>query len=445
MFWFKLLSGRLSWSQAGEFFLSLFAFFVQGQNAQTVAYQREELGKDIYLLFQRDSTLYGRIQKGKNLEKISSRAMRIPAELLAGGIFSQINPDGGDFGRGSALTADFFQVTSVYFAQATEWSKLAEVATDSDQKAVAPAAKRNLEAAVKQIRTNIEALLNTDGSGTLDTVVSVAGNVLTVNNANQFYDNQPFQVFPSLGGVSRGNLQVLSVDANSKQITLTTSAAAIGTLANDLLVVAGAPGIAAASLFGLETFQVDSNTGTYLQLARSAYPGKLKTPHIAMNNQAITPQSVRAGTVLLARALGIEHMTGDFQGAIAHMGPDQWLAWENTGLIVTQVIQNQLGGSASENMLKRKPPSEMGPFTILPSVHAKPGRIDVPCLDNWGRAETQPIEDLEFGGQTFFPVYGASGGVSGATINYIWCGFQVYNANPRAGIFWDSCAIPANL
>lgn len=444
MFWLKLFAGRLSWAALGEFLLSAFCRFAQGQNAQTVAYQREELGKDIYILFQRDDTLFGKIQKGKNLEKISSRAMRIPAELLAGGIFSQVNPDGGDFGRGSALTADFFQVTSVYFAHATEWTKLAEVATNSDEKAVAPAAKRNLEAAVEQIRTNIEALLNTDGSGTLDTVVSVSGNVVTVNNANQFYDNQPLQWFNGLGTNSLGNSQVLSVDANAKQITL--MAAPPGAVAaNTLAVVAGAPGVAASSLFGVETFQVDSNTGTYLQLARSAYPGKLKTPHIAMNNQAITPQAVRAGTVLLARALGIKRMTGNWQGAEAHLGPDQWLAWENTGLIVTQVIQNQMQGNRSENMLKELPPDKMGPFDILQSLHAKPGRIDVLCLENWGRAETQPIEDLEFGGQTFFPVYGASGGVSGATINYIWCGFQVYNANPRAGIFWDSCAVPANL
>ncbi len=414
----------------------------QGQNAQTVAYQREELGKDIYVLFQRDDTLFGKIQKGKNLQKISSRAMRIPADLLAGGIFSQINPDGGDFGRGSALTSDFFQVTCVYFAHATEWTKLAEVATDSDQKAVAPAAKRNLTAAAKQIRTNIEALLNTDGSGTLDTVVAVSGNTLTVNNANQFYDNQPLQILPSLGGVPRGNVQVLSVDAQAKQIILNNAPPA-GTQANDLLVLAGAPGIAASSLFGLRTFQVDLNTGTYLQVSRTAYPGKLKTAHVAMNGGAITPQACRAGELILRRNLGID--TPELQGATAHMGVDQVLAWENNGLVVAQVIQNQLGGNTSENMLKAKPPRDFGPFPILPSNHGKPGLIDVLCLENWGRAETQPIEDLEYGGQTFFPVYGGSGGVSGATINYIWCGWQVYNANPRAGIFWDSCAIPANL
>src|ERR1051326_6783990 len=325
----------------------------QGQNAQTVAYQREELGKDIHLLFQRDDTLYGNIEKGKNLTEISSRAMRIPADLLAGGIFTQVNPDGGDFGRGSAITSDFFQVTSVYFSHATEWSKLAEKATNSDKKAVAPAAKRNLQAAAEQIRTNIEALLNTTGAGDLDTIVAVSGNTLTVNNANQFYDNQPLQVFASIGGANRGPIQVLSGDSQSRQIVL-SGAPPVGTICFDVLVVAGAPGIAASSLFGVETFQVDSNTGTYLQVARSAYPGKLKSPHIAMNNQAITPQSARAGEMIYRRALGMQNK--DLQGAKAHMGPDQLLAWENTGLIVTQNIQQMIKGDRSENMLKEKPP-----------------------------------------------------------------------------------------
>ena len=415
---------------------------MQGQNAQTVAYQREELGKDIHLLFQRDDTLFGNIEKGKNLTEISSRAMKIPADLLAGGIFSQVNPDGGDFGRGSAISSDFFQVTSVYFSHSTEWTKLAEVATNSDKKAVAPAAKRNLQAAAEQIRTNIEALLNTTGAGDLDTVTSISGNTIGVNNANQFYDNQPLQWFSAIGGVNRGPVQVLSVDSQSKQIVL-NGAAPAGAQVGDTLIISGAPGIAAGSLFGVETFQIDSNTGTYLQLARSAYPGKLKTPHIAMNNQAITPQSARAGEKIYRRALGIN--AKDLQGAKAHMGVDQSMAWENTGLIVTQNIQQMIRGDRSENMLKDKPPDRFGPFEILESIHAKPGRIDVLGLKNWGRAETQPIEDLEYGGQTFFPVYGGSGGVSGATINYIWCGFQVYNANPRAGIFFDGCAVPSQL
>lgn len=414
----------------------------QGQNPQVIAYQYEKVLDRISLLFQRDHTLFDKIEVKKNLETISSRAMRIPLDILAGGKFRQVNADGGDFGRGSALTADFAQISSVYFAHATEFTKLFEVATDNKEKAVEPAAKRNLEAAIDQMRAGVEALLNSDGSGTLDTVVSATGSVITVNNANQFYDNQDLQVWSALGGTNRtagGLATILSVDGNAQTLTLTAPIPA-GTTGSDLLIIDGAPAVAASSLLGIEYHQVDSNTGTWLQLARSSYPGKLKTPHVAMNSQALTPQSVRLALAKVRRALGVD--TPEIDNLMWHLNVDMEAAWENVGLIVSQVIQNQLGGSNSEDMLKKSAPKSMGDRPILTSIHAKPTRIDGLCLKHWGRAETQPIAPLEFGGQIMFPVYGASGGVSGATITYLWTGFNVYTDNPRAGVFIDGIASP---
>jgi hypothetical protein len=413
----------------------------QGQNAQTLAYQYEKVVPRISLLFQRDHTLFDKIDKRDNLEVISSRAMRIPLDILAGGKLRQVNPDGGDFGRGSAITADFAQLTSVYFAFATEFSKLMEVATDEKEKAVEPAAKRNLEAAVDQFRAGIEALLNSDGSGTLDTVVSVTSpNVITVNNANQFFDNQDIQVFSALGTASLGTVTIQSVDANAKTLTL-TGAYPVGTTTGYLLVVDGAPGVASSSLLGVEYHQVNSTTGTWLQLQRSSYPGKLSTPTVNFASAALTPQKVRLMLSLVRRALGID--TPNVDRLMWQMNLDMEAAWENVGLIVTQVIQNQLGGTESEDMLKKSAPKTMSDRPILCSIHAVPGRIDGLCLDHWGRGETQPIGPLEFGGQILFPVYGNSGGLSAATITYLWTGFNVFTDNPRAGCYGSNIAIPA--
>ena len=414
----------------------------QGQNAQTLAYQYEKVLPRISLLFHRDHTLWDKIDKRDNLEEISSRAMRVPLDLLAGGQFQQVNPEGGDFGRGSAIVSNYAQVSSVYFAFATEFTKLFEVATDSREKAVEPAAKRNLEAAIDQFRKGIEALLNTDGSGTLDTVVGTTGtNIITVNNANQFYDNQFIQV-QSAAGVNRAGspVQILSIDPLGKTLNL-TAPFPVGTTAGDLLVVNGAPGTAASSLLGILYSQVDSDVGTWYQLDRAAYPGKLKTPHVSCNNAALTPQKVRLGLSLLRRRMGID--TPDMDNLMWHMGTDMEAAWENVGLIVTQIIQNQLGGSNSEDMLKKSAPKTMSDRPILCSNNATPSRIDGLCLKHWGRAETQPIGPLEFGGQTMFPIYGASGGLSAATISYLWAGFQIFTDNPAAGIFIDHVPLPS--
>lgn len=413
-----------------------------GGNAQTLAYQFEKVLPRISVTFHRDHILFDKIEKREDVEIISSRAMRIPLDLLAGGQFSQVNPDGGDFGRGSAITANFGQLSSVYFAFATEFTKLLESSTDSKEKAVEPAAKRNLEAAIDQMRKAIEALLNTDGSGTLDTVVSVTSpNVINVNNASQFYDNQYIQVIAgAVGGAIRGAVQILSVDTVGKTLTLTGPYPA-GTTAADALLVQGAPNVAAGSLLGVEYHQSSATNGTWLQLDRAAYPGKLTTPNVNFNSTALTPQKVRLMLSLVRRALGIDDPTID--NLMWHMGLEMEAAWENVGLIVTQVIQNQLGGSESEDMLKKSAPKTMSDRPILCSNNAVVGRIDGLCLKHWGRGETQPIGPLEFGGQVMFPVYGASGGLAASTISYLWTGFNLFTDNPRAGVFGSSIAIPS--
>lgn len=411
----------------------------QGNNAQTVAYQYERVFPKISMLFMRDRILWDKIKR--EITNLSSRATRIPLDILAGGNFSQVNPDGGDAGLGSAITADFGQISSVYFAHATQFTKLFEWATDANQKAVEPAAKRNLTVAIDQMRKGLEGLLNTDGSGTLDTVVSVSGNVITVNNANQFFDNQILGVFNPVGPVQRGSsVQIQSVDANARTLTL-TGAPPAGTAASDLLVVSGATGVAASSLLGLKYHQSASTSGTWLQLARSTYPGKLYTPNVSLANQSITPQAIRLGMAQLKRRLGIN--TPEVDDLNWHMNVDQVAAWENVGLIVTQVIQNQLGGSESEDMLKKSAPKSMAGRPIIDSLNATPGRIDGLCLKHWCKTVTKPIGPLEFGGQTMFPTYGASGGVNFSTVSYLVWGGNIASDNPGAGVIFSSAAVPS--
>ena len=411
----------------------------QGVNAQTLGYQYERVLPRISELMQRDHLLWDLIEK-RNVETVSSRAMRIPLDILSGGKPAQWNPDGGDAGRGAAIVADAAQLSPVFFTNATEFTKLAETATDEKTKAVDSVAKRNLEKAVDQIRKFFETLLNTNGSGQLDTIVSVSGNVLTVNNANMFQDQQDIQILPALGQVPLGSVTIQSVDANGKALYLTTNPPG-GTAAGMILVISGAPGVAATSLLGVLYHQVDSNTGTWLNLARSSYPGKLKTPHVAMNNFAITPSAIRLGISYLRRALGSENPNVD--DLIWHLDVDQDAAWENLSLVPSTVAMNDLKGNSSVDMLKKNTPETIAGRRRIVSIHAVPGRIDGLCLKHWGRGEIQPVGPLEFGGQTLFPVYGASGGLSGTTISYLWGGFNFFTDNPRAGIFFDGVSLPA--
>jgi hypothetical protein len=157
-------------------------------NSQTLGLQLEKVRDKVPLLFQTDDTLLSRIEKRGDVEKVSSRNMRLPIQIGANGSGSQINADGGDLGVGNGTQWDVFTLTPVYFAQPVQITKLAEVSTNSDEKAVENVLKQEVKNNLSYLRTTLESLLNSDGSGTLDTVVSVSGAVITVNNANQFQD-----------------------------------------------------------------------------------------------------------------------------------------------------------------------------------------------------------------------------------------------------------------
>ncbi|MGA9673101.1 MAG: hypothetical protein WBQ94_28135, partial [Terracidiphilus sp.] len=217
----------------------------------------------------------------------------------------------------------------------------------------------------------------------------------------------------------------------------------VGTIAGDLCIIAGAPGVASTSLFSLQYHQNNpGNTGTWLNLSRSAYPGRLITPQVNQAGFAITPAAIQRGKNAMKSALGIDNP--NVKEFLIHMNTDQDAAWQNLSLSPQIVVANQLKGNAAVDMLQSNSAETVGGMEKLVSIHAKRGRIDGLVLKHWGRGEIKPIGPLDFGGQTLWPIYGASGGLSAATITYIWGGFNFFVDNPRAGVYWPNCGIPAS-
>ena len=415
-----------------------------GINQSAIALQIEAVRPEVPLLYQLDKTLLGLIKKkAKGLQTVSSRAYRAPVEITAGGAINQFNPDGGNLGRGSALKTDVLLINQFYYNFAVEYTALAEIATDDKEKAVENYVTRQMTRMMEQFQAGIEAILAYgDSSGTLDTVVSVAGQVVTVNNANQFFDNQVIQVF-SAAGVLRGVFQVLTSDAIANTITADPSTPLPGGMVTgDVLSVNGCvgPSVASSSLAGINTLQLSSSVGNYFGIQRAAYPGRLSTPFIAGNNSFITPQRGRALINLVRTAMGIE--SPDASKFVWHFNVDQEAAIENIGLIVSSIIQNQLKGDASEDMLKKMPPKTFGGRPIFANIHAQPGRIDGLPLEHWFRAEIQPLDFYEVNGQTLFPIYGNDGGLASSFITYLWWGWNICSENVRAGVYSTNNGIP---
>src|SRR6201982_3127460 len=139
-------------------------------NANVVALQLEKVRDKVPLLYERDDVLLTMIQQRGDVEKVSSRNMPLPLQLVAGGKAGSYNADGGDLGRGSGTTYDVAQVSPIFFRFAVEISKLVEYATNAREKAIESAAKREVANGMKQFRAFLDKLIQTGGNGVLGTI-----------------------------------------------------------------------------------------------------------------------------------------------------------------------------------------------------------------------------------------------------------------------------------
>jgi hypothetical protein len=226
------------------------------------------------------------------------------------------------------------------------------------------------------------------------------------------------------------------VSANSH--TITVAAVPTGTAANDLLILAGAPGTAASALFGLEYVNSAATTGTYLGLSRTTYP-ILRSNHVSGGNAPLSVGMPRLLINQIRRTLG----TAAGEGLVFHLGPDQSYAWEQLSTTVQRIDLVESKRDSTMDMLSESAPVTMAGRKIIESVYAQYGRVDALNLKTWGRSEVAPVDLLEFGGQTMFPQVGPSGGVASATLAYLACGMQTYADNPMANGYIDGLTVTA--
>jgi hypothetical protein len=413
----------------------------QGSNAQAVASQLEAYVKRITDAMQRDSLAFDKIEK-RPTEVMSSRVLWWTLDLVPGTLTRQVDPDGGPAGRGAAIVQARAQVQAAFFLACTEMTDLAMSATDSSKKAVGDYKKRNLEKQISQFRNLCESLLNSDqnAAGVFDSITSISGNQIGVNNANKFQAQKVYQVLPAVGQPSRGPLTTLNIDVNSK-LLYTSGALPPGTATGDLLVVDGSPGIINSSLGSFRSNHLDANTGSWNNLPRGSFPGQLKTPHLALNSFAINPSAYALGKVYLNRVLPDDE--GEQLKLLPHMGYDQQQALANYFFLANPtIIMNDVKGDRAVDMM-RKPAKQLDGDTPLVSKQATPGVIDLLAINKWFRGELQPTGPLTRNGQSEFQTYGDDGGLDFSVINYIWGGFQVCMELPKFGLYYDGCAQPS--
>jgi len=323
----------------------------QMQNAQSVALQLEKVRDKLPLLYERDDILLTMIQQRGDVERVSSRNMRLPLQIRPGGKAGLANMDGGDLGRGSGTTYEVAQVTPVFFRHAVEVTKLVEYASNAPEKAIENAAKREVKNAMGQLRSFLDKVMQTNGNGVLGTISTVTTSSLPAGVATQFtmakppgaqlfYYNQTVEIYDTTLTTNRGSANVLLVDPFNPLIQV--DALPSGTVATDVVVHDGLTGSSPVSLFGILYHQTNATTGTWLNLNRATYPVELATPRVNGNNSAITPGAVRLAINKVRKSLG----TNQLSKLIAYTSLEQEHQWEQLGVTISQIIKEGAGGRA---------------------------------------------------------------------------------------------------
>src|ERR1700685_527857 len=416
-------------------------------NAQTIAVQLEKVRDKVPLLYERDDVLLSMIQQRGDVEKVSSRNMRLPLQLVPGGKAGSYSADGGDLGLGSGTTYDVAQVSPIFFRFAVQITKLVEYASNSREKAIENAVKREIASGMKQFRSFLDKVIQTAGNGVLGTISAISGSTFTMavpTGAALVYVGQTIQIYdPTLTTNRNVAASVISnvtgADPISSTQTITVDNVPSGTSVNDVIVHDGLTGSSPVSLYGIKYHQNNATTGTWLNLNRATYPQQLQTPRVNAGNSALVPGYVRLAINKVRKALGI----GQLGKLIAYTSVEQEHAWENLGITISQVIKESgRDGSANDLDLLFSGRKTMSGVPIKSSINADQTRVDFLDLSHWGRAVTKDIDFFEVGEQTVFPIYGASGGISASFIFYFDTGFQVWNDSPRSGSYIDTLARP---
>src|SRR5271170_5947633 len=246
-------------------------------NANVIALQLEKVRDKVPLLYERDDILLTMIQQRGDVEKVSSRNLRLPLQVNPGGKAGSYNADGGDLGRGSGTQYDVAQVSPIFFRFAIEITKLVEYATTG----------REVANGMKQFRAFLDKLMQTAGNGVLGTISTVAGSTFTMSvpsGAALVYPGQTIQIYDTTLTTNRNvaasvTTTVLSADPVTTQ-TITVDNVPTGTVATDVIVHDGLTGAQPVSLFGIKYHQNNSTTGTWLNLNRATYPIQLSTPRV---------------------------------------------------------------------------------------------------------------------------------------------------------------------
>lgn len=435
--------------------------------AAVEAVELENFAKGIPDLVYKGHTVYNFIKKKSKTYPtsvttqaggVSRPSFRIPVRMQSGAAIFQATGNGDALGRGTGSLWVAGDLSPIGLFAGCEITYLARIATQGPKRSLISLRAEELKNSFNSFMQGLDAQFLSDGSGAILQIPSTA----TINNntlggsnpssivglggqANQFQEQQVVQFFPTEGGSARtgpATATVSFVDGANDTVYFSTALPS-GTATGDFVMIQGSSGALNSGLAGIYTYQVNSNTGTILNLSRSTYPGQLSTPNINKNSAAINMTDAYKAEILIGRGLGADNeAVADFEWIC---GPDQELAV--TQLYTNVLTQNYVPpGDKALDMVKKHMSPTYGGRPLNVSYTAKQGRLDAICPETWGIIETVEPSLYDFGdGVTTMPIpdYVGQGSYLTSSIFFYNAFLNVFNSNMKAGVFISNAAVPA--
>ena len=416
-----------------------------------------------------DETLYGFFKKGSKTYPtavttqaggVARPAFRIPVRMQSGAAIFQATGNGDSLGRGTGSLWVAGDLSPVGLFSGCEITYLARIATQGPKRSLISLRAEELKNSFNSFMRGVDAQFLSDGAGSIVQIPAIG---TTVNNntlgganpssivglggqANQLQEQQVVQFFLAEGGAPRTGTATVSYVDGALDTVYFSTALPVGTAAGDFIVIQGSTGALNSGVQGIYAYQVASNTGTVLNLARATYPGQLSTPNINKGGAPINTTDPYKAAILIGRGLGAENeAVKNFEWIC---GPDQELA-------VTQLYTNVLQqnyvppGDKALDMTKRFMSPQFGGRDLNVSYTARQGRLDAICPDTWGIIETVEPSLYDYGdGVTTMPIpdFAAAAGAGSyltSSIFFYNCFLNLFNSNCKAGCYISNAAVPS--
>lgn len=306
--------------------------------------------------------------------------------------------------RGSASQFVSFAASPIRLINVCEISNLSIEATSDKERGLVKFSREEMDKSLLAFENGVEALLNSDGTGTIDVIPSTAtissgsgsgaetSYISGLPNAPRFVDQQAVQFIPAGGGTPRGGAGATATISYVDPVNLTlwfSTDLPSGVIATDMIVIVGASGSAGSSIYGKNYWINNSNTGTRAGVTISSYPGRFQTPIINFNGSgSVVNSTAQRVESIRMRALGDDYDANE--KSFWYTNPVQGVALADEFYNAGYTRLDEGGNKEVPDVARRNMQPTWGGREVVYSSTADQTRMDLFVPEDWYFGELFP-------------------------------------------------------